>query len=91
MLIIVHSLAMILWPPSFLLPNALRSGLDAKFTMVISVISMWVFRVGCAWVFVEILQLGVLGVWYGMFIDWLFRGSVFLLRFRGFTRRVRQV
>lgn len=90
-LLIVHCFAMVIWPPSFLLPNALRAGLDARFTMMISVFSMWLFRIGFAWLFVRVFQLGVLGVWYGMFIDWLFRGSVFLMRFRGFTRRVRQV
>lgn len=90
-LIIVHCLAMVIWPPSFLLPNALRAGLDARFTMMISVFSMWLFRIGFAWLFVRVFRLGVLGVWYGMFIDWLFRGIVFLVRFKGFTKRVRQV
>jgi len=91
MLVIVHCLAMVLWPPSFLLPNALRAGMDAKFTMAISVFSMWAFRIGFAYIFVKIFHLGVLGVWYGMFIDWFFRMVVFLFRFRGFSRRVKQV
>lgn len=90
-LLVVHCLAMVLWPPAFLLPNALRAGLDARFTMMISVFSMWMFRIGFAWLFVRVFQLGVLGVWYGMFIDWVFRGSVFLLRFKGFTKRVKQI
>ncbi len=91
LLIFIHCFAIVFWPPSFLLPNALRAGLDAKFTMMISVFSMWMFRIGFAWMFVQVFHFGVLGVWYGMFIDWIFRGLVFLVRFRGFTKRVRQV
>lgn len=90
-LILVHSCAMVIWPPAFALPNTLRAGLDAKFTMVVSVFSMWVFRIGFAYLFVKVWGLGVMGVWYGMFIDWIFRAVLFVWRFRGFTGRVRQV
>lgn len=90
-LIVMHSVAMVLWPPSFLLPNALRAALDAKFTMMTAVFSMWVFRIGFAFWFIKVLNLGVMGVWYGMFIDWVFRGAVFALRFRKFSARVHTV
>ena len=33
------------WATSFTLPNALRAGGDAKFTMSVSIVSMWLFRV----------------------------------------------
>lgn len=90
-LILVHSFAMVIWPPSFTLTNTLRAGFDARFTMVISVFSMWVFRIGFAYLFVNSFHMGVMGVWYGMFIDWAFRAAVFSLRFHGFTNRVRRV
>jgi hypothetical protein len=32
-----------------------------------------------------------MGVWWGMFIDWVFRAAVFTARFQGFTSRARQV
>ena len=82
-----HCAAMILWPAAFTLPNALRAAMDARFTMMVSVISMWAFRIGFAYVFVNLFKLGVPGVWYGMFIDWAFRAAVFLARFSGFERR----
>lgn len=90
-LIRVHCLAMTVWPLSFTLPNTLRASLDARFTMAVSVCSMWIFRIGFAYLFVRYAQMGVMGIWYGMFIDWMFRALLFCWRFRGFKRRVRQV
>lgn len=86
-LIIVHSIAMVVWPLAFTIPHTLRASLDARFTMTVSIFSMWVFRIGFAYLFVYGLQMGVLGVWYGMFIDWIFRAGIFLWRFRGFEKR----
>ncbi len=69
------------WTTSFTLPNALRSGGDAKFTMAVSIISMWTFRVVISYFFVLKLHMGLTGVWFGMFIDWIFRSICFVLRF----------
>ena len=69
------------WAGSFTLPNALRSGGDAKFTMTVSIFSMWLFRVILSYFFVLQLNMGLTGVWFGMFIDWIFRGALFLARF----------
>lgn len=90
-LLLAHSCGMALWPLAFALPNTLRAGLDAKFTMMISVFSMWAFRIGLGYVFVKSLHMGVLGIWYAMFVDWAFRLVVFVWRFKGFTARVRHV
>lgn len=69
------------WPSSFTLPNSLRCGGDAKYTMIVSIISMWLFRVILSYFFVLRLQMGLTGVWLGMFIDWIFRSLCFGLRF----------
>ena len=90
-LLLAHSCGMALWPLAFALPNTLRAGLDAKFTMMISVFSMWAFRIGLGYVFVKGLHMSVLGIWYAMFVDWGFRLIVFVWRFKGFSARVRQV
>lgn len=90
-MILMHSCGMLVWPLAFALPNTLRAGLDARFTMTISVFSMWVFRIGFAYLFVKIWQVGVMGIWWGMFIDWIFRAIVFSSRFHSFTSRVRQI
>lgn len=86
-LIVVHSIAMIAWPLAFTLPYSFRASMDAKFTMAVSVFSMWMFRIGSAYLFVYVFQMGVMGIWYGMFIDWIFRAIFFVWRFRGFENR----
>lgn len=73
----------IIWPTSFTLPNALRASGDAKFTMVTSMLSMWICRIGCSYFFGAPwgLNLALLGVWLGMFADWAVRALVFAIRF----------
>ena len=73
--------AIFIWPLSFTMPNALRAAGDAKYTMMVSIFSMWAFRVGSSYLLGGTLGLGVLGVWFGMFIDWGFRSLAFLIRF----------
>ena len=48
---------------------------------------MWIFRVFLAYIFVTKLNMGIMGVWYGMFLDWIFRAAAFLLRFRTYGKR----
>ena len=69
------------WATSFTLPNALRAGGDAKYTMTVSIISMWLFRVILSYVFVLQFHMGLTGVWFGMFIDWICRSLCFGVRF----------
>lgn len=79
----------IFWPMSFVMPNILRGAGDAKYTMIISNISMWAFRVlGSFLISKWILaaypgntHLALYGVWFGMYIDWAFRALLFGLRF----------
>ena len=90
-MITVHSFFMILHPISFTLPNALRASYDAKFTMVVSIFSMWMFRVLLAYWFVRTMNLGIMGVWYGMYVDWAFRALMFEMRFRGYEKRMGRI
>lgn len=71
----------LLWPLSFNLPNTLRAGNDAAFTMGVSMFSMWVFRVGGSYLLGHYFQL--YGVWMAMFIDWAVRIVFFVIRYRG--------
>ena len=73
--------ATIFWPMSFTLPNALRAAGDAKFTMAVSMLSMWICRIGMSYLLGLGMGLGLLGVWLAMFSDWIVRGAVFLVHF----------
>ena len=84
--------AMLLWPPAFFLPNTLRAAGDARFTMVVSLASMWTFRIALSYVLGGTLGLGLLGVWYAMFVDWVVRGAIFVIRFvRGRWKEIRLI
>lgn len=86
-MLFAHSLAMVVWPLAFTIPYSLRASFDAPFTMYVSVASMWIFRIASAYFFVKVLNLGVMGVWYGMYIDWVFRGLLFINRFHHFGQK----
>ena len=83
--------AAIFWPASFTVPNALRAAGDARFTMGVSVSCMWVFRIGASYLLVYSFDMGLLGIWVAMFIDWVVRGAFFVTRYLGsrwLTKRV---
>ena len=69
------------WPSSFTLPNGLRAAGDVRFTMLASVFSMWIFRVGLSYILGRGMGLGVSGVWLAMYADWVFRSAAFFFRF----------
>ncbi|TCT16095.1 putative MATE family efflux protein [Natranaerovirga pectinivora] len=81
-IIVYHSICcIIIWPLSFSLPNALRAASDVKYTMIVSTISMWTFRIGFSYVLGRYMGIGVFGIWVAMTIDWLFRSTCFTIRF----------
>jgi Na+-driven multidrug efflux pump len=88
----VHCIFMVVgWPMSFTLPNALRAAGDGKFVMVASALSMWIVRVGCAYLFALGFGLGPLGVWVAMGCDFLSRGTAYFLRWRSERWQTKQV
>lgn len=88
-IIVCHSIAScVIWPLSFILPHALRAANDVKYTMKVSIFSMWAFRICFGVLLAKYLGLKALGVWFAMFIDWTFRGIMFGLRF--FKRKLKQ-
>lgn len=73
--------AILIWAESFTLPSTFRACGDAKACMIISTLSMWIFRVGASYVLGKWLGLGVFGVWVAMIIDWAFRSLMFGIRY----------
>ncbi len=81
-LVCIHNgCAILLWPTSFTMPNALRASGDVRFTMVISVASMFIFRIGFSVVLGIYFGMGAIGVWIAMVLDWICRVSFYVWRF----------
>ena len=93
-LVLYHSLlAAVIYPLGFLLPSTFRAASDVKFTLCVSMISMWCLRVALAYVLaldtVTIfntisfpgLGMGIMGVWIAMFLDWILRSALYLIRY----------
>jgi putative MATE family efflux protein len=76
-------IGVLLWPSAFTLPQALKGAGDTTYVMLIAAGSMWIFRILTGIFFAKYLGFGVLGIWYAMFIDWVFRTLLFYLRYRG--------
>ena len=74
---------MLFWPEAFTLANTLRAARDVKYCMILSIISMWVCRIGFSYILGVRFGMGVLGVWIAMTIDWLVRAVLFIIRYRG--------
>ena len=69
-----------IWPFAFSLPNMLKAVGDVRFILLASFTSMWVFRVGGAYFMVRVLGMGVEAIWYAMYLDWAFRGILYICR-----------
>lgn len=77
----IHAgLAIVFWPASFVLPNALRAANDVKFTMWVGIGSMLMCRIFGSWLLCVHLGWGATGVWIAMVADWVCRTSFFVPR-----------
>ncbi len=83
-LICLHvGFGLFMWPASFVTPTALRAAKDVRFTMIVSISSMFVFRIALSYIIGVRLGLGIIGVWIAMLVDWGFRIIMFNTRFIG--------
>jgi putative MATE family efflux protein len=81
MMLLITFVKPFIWPLAFTLPNAMRAAGDVKFSMTVSAVSMWVFRVALCMFLIRVLGFGILGVWIAMFVDWFDRDLWNLGRF----------
>jgi Na+-driven multidrug efflux pump len=73
--------SLVIWPISFVLPCAFRAAGDAKVCMLISSLSMWIFRIAFSYLLGRNMGMGVFGVWVAMVVDWIFRAICFVIRY----------
>lgn len=92
-LICLNALFMPAWTSSFVLPSGFKGAKDAQYTMWTAIISMWGFRIFVGYFLGMIMGWGVIGVWCGMFTDWIFRAICYyrrLLNGRWLKRFIKQ-
>lgn len=82
-LVMIHDgMAMLMWPAAFTLPNALRAASDVKYTMIVALASMALFRIVFSYILGVGLGWGAVGVWVAMVIDWVCRIVFYVGRYR---------
>lgn len=72
-----------LWPFSFTLPCTFKAVGDIRYLMIVSILSMWIVRIGMSYVFILVLGTGYKGMWYAMYLDWFVRSTFFAIHYRG--------
>lgn len=81
LVIVMTIIKPIVWVGAFGLPYGLRAAGDIKFSMIASVSIMWGCRVALGIFLIRIFHFGLMGVWIGMFVDWIVRAVIFTTRF----------
>ncbi|WP_261640290.1 EmmdR/YeeO family multidrug/toxin efflux MATE transporter [Erwinia mallotivora] len=79
-LIWMNAAFMPFWAASWVLPAGLKGARDARFTMWVSMLGMWGGRIVFGYLLGVVLGFGVVGIWLGMFLDWIIRGAFFYRR-----------
>ncbi len=72
----------IVWIMAFIPAYGFRAAGDVKFSMTVSVLSMWFCRVSLVIFLARVYHMGPMAVWIGMFVDWTVRNIIFTIRFR---------
>ena len=81
-LLVISIVKPIIWPMAFTPSNGTRAAGDARFNMIATSCTMWIFRVGLTTVLCRFMGVGLIGIWAGYMVDWLMRAAIFALRLR---------
>lgn len=77
-----HGVIMVLiWPFAYTLPITFRAAGDAKFPMVVASVSMLFCRIALAYLFSIYFNMGMIGTWVAMFVDWIVKAILFIYRY----------
>lgn len=82
MLLIMIALMQPFQAIAVILAAALRGAGDVRATMIITMVSTWVLRVGAGYFFGIFLGWGLFGIWLGWCGDFLVRAALIMMRFR---------
>ena len=62
----------------FVIPGALRGAGDTRISMYVTVIGIWVVRVGLTRILMSTFNLGLTAAWLAMFMDWMVRATLYI-------------
>ncbi|MFS2225028.1 EmmdR/YeeO family multidrug/toxin efflux MATE transporter [Pantoea sp. B65] len=79
-LVWLNAAFMPVWAASWVLPAGLKGARDARYTMWVSMLSMWGCRIVVGYTLGIVCDFGVVGIWLGMFFDWIVRAICFWWR-----------
>lgn len=82
-LVWLHAVMLLIWPLAYSLPVVFRAAGDAKFPMIISTSAMIFCRIILAFVFALYFNMGMVGTWFAMFLEWIVKGIIFTYRYLG--------
>lgn len=82
-LVIIHNVfAIFLWPLSFTFSNSLRAAGDVRYTMIVSIGSMFILRIALGYILGVVFSMGVIGIWVAMGFDWMLRAIIYIVRYK---------
>lgn len=80
-LMLIHLIpSLLLYTPSFFIAVPLRAANDSAYCMVISILSMIIFRLTLAQILCVNMGMGAKGVYFAMVTDWVCRSICFIVR-----------
>lgn len=71
------------YPMATVMPCVLRSAGDANYSSFVSLITLWIIRVVAGYVLGILLDIGLLGIFVCMVIEWIAKTIAYGARFRG--------
>ena len=74
--------AIFLYPVAFFIASPLRAVNDSSFPMILTIVTMVIFRLGLGRILCVELEWGAVGVWVAMVVDWAVRGICLVTRWR---------
>ena len=70
-----------IWPLAYTLPVTFKAAGDAKYPMIIGTLTMIFSRIALAYQLSIYFNMGMLGTWVAMFIDWIVKAIIFVHRY----------
>ncbi|MBI9096878.1 MAG: MATE family efflux transporter [Spirochaetaceae bacterium] len=79
----IYAIFAVFLAPAMVFGGTIRGAGDTTFAMVVMLISRFILRLPAAWILGIYFDGGLTGVWLAMCLDFLVRGAIMWLRFKG--------